>query len=97
MENGSGGFISDLVFDGGMYALWVGNQQFTSRNITIRDASIAGVYLNWDWGWTFKSLDIQNTPVGVDVVSIATLYFSVPPSRHVVVLLSATFSFCLGF
>lgn len=69
MENGSGGFISDLVFDGGMYALWIGNQQFTSRNITIRDASIAAIYLNWDWGWTFKSLYIANTPVGIDVGS----------------------------
>jgi len=69
MENGSGGFVSDLVFDGGMYGLWVGNQQFTSRNITIRDASIAAIYLNWDWGWTFKSLQIENTPVGIDVGS----------------------------
>lgn len=70
MENGSGGFISDLVFDGGMYGMWVGNQQFTSRNITIRDASISGIYLNWDWGWTFQGLDISNTPVGIDVGAV---------------------------
>ncbi len=38
MENGSGGFISDLIFEGGTYGMWVGNQQFTSRNITIRNA-----------------------------------------------------------
>jgi hypothetical protein len=69
MENGSGGFISDLVFEGGMYGLWVGNQQFTSRNITIRDTTTAGIYLNWDWGWSFKSLQIENTPVAVDVGS----------------------------
>ncbi len=69
MENGSGGFVSDLVFEGGMYGLWVGNQQFTSRNITIRDATTAAIYLNWDWGWTFKSLQIENTPVGIDVGS----------------------------
>jgi glucan 1,3-beta-glucosidase len=69
MENGSGGFISDLVFEGGLYGLWVGNQQFTSRNITIRDASAAGVYLNWDWGWTFKSLQVENSPIGIDVGS----------------------------
>lgn len=55
MENGSGGFFSDLVFEGGIYGIWVGNQQFTSRNITIRDVSVAAVYLNWDWVWFFFS------------------------------------------
>jgi hypothetical protein len=49
MENGSGGFFSDLVFEGGIYGLWVGNQQFTSRNITITGTSLAAVYVNWDW------------------------------------------------
>eukprot|EP01130_Rhizamoeba_saxonica_P013428 TRINITY_DN5734_c0_g1_i3.p1 TRINITY_DN5734_c0_g1~~TRINITY_DN5734_c0_g1_i3.p1 ORF type:complete len:633 (-),score=128.00 TRINITY_DN5734_c0_g1_i3:1280-3178(-) len=67
MENGSGGFISDLVFEGGKFGLWIGNQQFTSRNITIRGASSAGVYLNWDWGWTFQGLNIEDSPIGVDV------------------------------
>jgi hypothetical protein len=69
MENGSGGFVSDLVFEGGMYGMWVGNQQFTSRNITVREANVAAIYLNWDWGWTFKSLQVENTPVGIDVGS----------------------------
>jgi glucan 1,3-beta-glucosidase len=69
MENGSGGFFSDLVFEGGLYGIWVGNQQFTSRNITIRDVSVAAVYLNWDWVWTFKGLHIDNAPVGVDIAS----------------------------
>jgi glucan 1,3-beta-glucosidase len=27
MENGSGGFMGDLVFNGGHFGLWVGNQQ----------------------------------------------------------------------
>eukprot|EP01127_Copromyxa_protea_P020738 TRINITY_DN6962_c0_g1_i2.p1 TRINITY_DN6962_c0_g1~~TRINITY_DN6962_c0_g1_i2.p1 ORF type:complete len:638 (-),score=117.86 TRINITY_DN6962_c0_g1_i2:26-1939(-) len=65
MENGSGGFIADLVFEGGMYGMWVGNQQFTSRNISISNASEAGVYLNWDWAWTFKNLRVYNSTVGV--------------------------------
>lgn len=69
MENGSGGFFSDLVFEGGIYGIWVGNQQFTSRNITVKDASVAAVYLNWDWVWTFKGLTVVNSPVGVDVAS----------------------------
>eukprot|EP01088_Endostelium_zonatum_P001311 TRINITY_DN11627_c0_g1_i2.p1 TRINITY_DN11627_c0_g1~~TRINITY_DN11627_c0_g1_i2.p1 ORF type:complete len:252 (-),score=54.02 TRINITY_DN11627_c0_g1_i2:93-848(-) len=39
MENGSGGFMSDLVFNGGKNALWIGNQQFTTRNLTINGAA----------------------------------------------------------
>lgn len=27
MENGSGGFMSDLKFTGGRFGMWVGNQQ----------------------------------------------------------------------
>lgn len=32
MENGSGGFMSDLIFTGGQYGLNVGNQQFTGMS-----------------------------------------------------------------
>ena len=67
MEDGSGGIVTDLVFEGGLFGMWVGNQQFTSRNITIRDASVAGIYLNWDWVWTFVGLTIERTPVGIDM------------------------------
>lgn len=28
MENGSGGFMGDLVFNGGKYGIWTGNQQY---------------------------------------------------------------------
>jgi glucan 1,3-beta-glucosidase len=63
MENGSGGFMSDLTFEGGKYGLWVGNQQFTSRNLTIRDAQ-TGIYMNWNWGWTFKGIKIENCQIG---------------------------------
>ena len=69
MEDGSGGLISDLVFEGGLFGMWVGNQQFTSRNITIRNTSVAAIYLNWDWVWTFIGLTIENSPVGIDLGS----------------------------
>ncbi|KAM5540301.1 hypothetical protein V8D89_006120 [Ganoderma adspersum] len=45
MENGSGGFMGDLVFNGGKFGLWVGNQQFTVRNITVNNAQ-TGVNIN---------------------------------------------------
>ena len=67
MENGSGGFLSDLRFEGGKFGMWVGNQQFTSRNIVITGALQAGIYLNWDWVWSFKGLNITNVPVAIDV------------------------------
>eukprot|EP01124_Arcella_intermedia_P022503 TRINITY_DN3361_c0_g1_i2.p1 TRINITY_DN3361_c0_g1~~TRINITY_DN3361_c0_g1_i2.p1 ORF type:complete len:560 (-),score=121.23 TRINITY_DN3361_c0_g1_i2:25-1704(-) len=69
MENGSGGFFSDLIFEGGQFGLWIGNQQFTSRNITIRGSAQSAIYLNWDWGWTFLGLNISDSPVGVTLGS----------------------------
>eukprot|EP00475_Leptophrys_vorax_P008648 TRINITY_DN155_c0_g3_i1.p1 TRINITY_DN155_c0_g3~~TRINITY_DN155_c0_g3_i1.p1 ORF type:complete len:755 (+),score=217.06 TRINITY_DN155_c0_g3_i1:173-2437(+) len=65
MENGSGGFFSDLVFEGGMFGMWLGNQQFTIRNVTVRDTSVAAVYLAWNWIWTLKGLHVSNSPIGV--------------------------------
>jgi hypothetical protein len=68
MENGSGGFMSDLTFDGGLFALWVGSQQFTSRNLTITNARTA-IFMNFDWGWTFKGITISNCKTGIDMSS----------------------------
>lgn len=34
IEEGSGGFMTDLVFNGGLYGMNQGNQQFTMRNLT---------------------------------------------------------------
>lgn len=31
MDNGSGGFMTDLTFNGGKYGAFFGNQQFTTR------------------------------------------------------------------
>lgn len=49
MENGSGGFMGDIVFNGGKYGIYVGNQQFTVRNITVNNAQTA-IYGLWNWG-----------------------------------------------
>ena len=68
MENGSGGFMSDLVFDGGKLGMWIGNQQFTFRNITVQNAQ-TGLYLGWNWGFTFKGLTIKNCQLGFDMTS----------------------------
>jgi glucan 1,3-beta-glucosidase len=50
IEDGSGGFVTDLVFYGGNIGADIGNQQFTMRNLTFYNANTAIVQL-WDWGW----------------------------------------------
>ncbi|KAK7023972.1 pectate lyase superfamily protein-domain-containing protein [Favolaschia claudopus] len=68
MENGSGGFMGDLVFNGGKFGMWVGNQQFTVRNVTFNNAQTA-VFGNWAWGWTFQGVTINNCQVGFDLAT----------------------------
>ncbi|KAF7338697.1 Glucan 1,3-beta-glucosidase [Mycena venus] len=57
----------DLVFNGGKFGMWVGNQQFTVRNVTINNAqtAIMGV---WAWGWTYQNIVINNCSVGFDLL-----------------------------
>ncbi|KAF8595217.1 exo-beta-1-3-glucanase [Ceratobasidium sp. AG-I] len=68
MENGSGGFMSDLYFNGGRYGVWMGNQQFTVRNITVANAQ-SGIFQPWNWGWTFQDVKIINCQVGFDITT----------------------------
>lgn len=65
MENGSGGFMSDLEFEGGALGAYVGNQQFTVRNLKFRNQLQRALEIHWSWGWSWKGLDIANCPVGV--------------------------------
>lgn len=68
IESGSGGFITDLVFNGGNYGFNVGNQQFTTRNLTFNNVNTAINQL-WDWGWTYAGLKINNCRVGLNMSS----------------------------
>jgi len=54
MENGSGGFLSNMQFSGGNIGLQCGNQQFTSRALTFTNMKYA-IWMSWDWGWLCKS------------------------------------------
>lgn len=71
IEEGSGGFLGDLVFYGGHYGLNVGNQQFTSRNFTFYNCRTA-IYQIWDWGWTYQQMSFNNVSVGLDMTSGGT-------------------------
>ncbi|KAJ7913682.1 exo-beta-1,3-glucanase [Mycena leptocephala] len=66
MENGSGGFMSDLTFDGGAFGMWISNQQFTIRNVKITNA-VSAVYQLWNWGFTWQNIQISNCQVGFDL------------------------------
>ena len=66
MDNGSGGFMSDLTFNGGNYGAFFGNQQFTTRNLIFNDCNTA-IFMNWNWLWALKSIQVNNCGVGVDM------------------------------
>jgi glucan 1,3-beta-glucosidase len=60
--------MTDLTFNGGLYGAFVGNQQFTTRNLVFNDVQTA-VFMNWNWAWTFKSLSINNCGIGIDMAN----------------------------
>ncbi|KAK3295361.1 glycoside hydrolase family 55 protein [Chaetomium fimeti] len=66
MDNGSGGFMSDLTFNGGNYGAFFGNQQFTTRNLTFNNCKTA-IFMNWNWAWVFHDIKINNCGVGIDM------------------------------
>uniref|UniRef100_L2FRZ3 Glucan-beta-glucosidase n=1 Tax=Colletotrichum fructicola (strain Nara gc5) TaxID=1213859 RepID=L2FRZ3_COLFN len=66
IDNGSGGFMTNLTFNGGKYGMFVGSQQFTTRALTFNNCKTA-VYMNWNWLWTLQDLTINNCGVGVDM------------------------------
>ncbi|KAF9531470.1 glycoside hydrolase family 55 protein [Crepidotus variabilis] len=66
MEDGSGGYMGDMTFNGGSEAISGGNQQFTVRNITVNNAK-TGVLSAWNWGWTYQGIKFNNCSVGFDI------------------------------
>ncbi|KAF3769527.1 family 55 glycoside hydrolase [Cryphonectria parasitica EP155] len=71
MDNGSGGFMSDLTFNGGGIGAFLGNQQFTTRNLTFNGCQTA-IYMNWNWAWTLKDVTIDSCTVGLDMANGAS-------------------------
>ncbi|OAR05731.1 hypothetical protein LLEC1_03459 [Akanthomyces lecanii] len=62
-ENGSGGFMGDLIFSDTSIGIRCGNQQFTSHSMVFLNVGTA-VDLLWDWGWTWKNMYVFNTDIG---------------------------------
>jgi glucan 1,3-beta-glucosidase len=69
MDNGSGGFMSDLTFNGGKFGMFLGNQQFTTRNLTFNNCGTA-IFMNWNWLWTMKSVSVNNCDIGIDMSNL---------------------------
>jgi hypothetical protein len=68
MENGSGGFMTDLKFFGGKYGAVFGSQQFTARNLEFNNAQ-TGILLIWNWIWNFHGLKVNNCGIGIDLTT----------------------------
>ncbi|KAK6542029.1 hypothetical protein TWF694_007800 [Orbilia ellipsospora] len=67
-ENGSGGHLSDLTFQGGGFGIWGGSQQFTAQRITFSNVDVA-VHLIWDWGFSFKGINVLGGNIGFKLIS----------------------------
>ena len=68
MENGSGGFFSDISVTGGYRAYSLGSQQFTTRNLKA-DGAKEAFYFTYVWTWTLSQVTITNCDVGFNLAS----------------------------
>lgn len=66
MENGSGGFVSDLEFQGGAIGWRAGTQQYTARNLRFRGCTQA-VQMIWDWGFNWQQIDVDGGSVAFNI------------------------------
>ncbi|KAK6519258.1 hypothetical protein TWF281_003094 [Arthrobotrys megalospora] len=66
MENGSGGYLGDIVFTRGSIGFYAGNQQFTTKNLVFAGCR-TGIWSHWDWGWTWKSIYMSGVTVGLNM------------------------------
>ena len=83
IEEGSGGLLTDLTFNGGAAGASMGNQQYTMKNLKFNNCktgeslsphtvnttltSPQAIIQLWDWGWTYIGLSINNCGVGIDI------------------------------
>jgi hypothetical protein len=66
MENGSGGFASDLEFNGGSIGWRSASQQSTARALKFSRCSTA-IQMNWAWGFNWKDIDIDGSAIAFDI------------------------------
>jgi len=83
MENGSGGFMTDLIFVGGRYGAYFGNQQFTTSHLVFVNCQTA-LQVHWDWAWTMQDIVIESCGEGIVIVGGVSLIrgHPAPPLAH---------------
>ncbi|KAM7208230.1 Pectate lyase superfamily domain containing protein [Naviculisporaceae sp. PSN 640] len=65
-ENGSGGFVSNLLFNGGSIGWRAGSQQYTAQNLIFNN-TLTAVQMVWDWGWNWQGIIIDGAAVGFNI------------------------------
>jgi hypothetical protein len=69
MENGSGGYISDLTFFGGNIGFRAGSQQYTAQNLQFTSC-LTAISMIWDWGFTWKNINVLSCWVAIDCTNV---------------------------
>ncbi|RYP82595.1 hypothetical protein DL769_001589 [Monosporascus sp. CRB-8-3] len=73
MENGSGGFLSDLYFFGGGIGFRAGSQQYTARNLKF-ELTLTAISMIWDWGFTWQNIEVIACYVAIEAKSLGGLH-----------------------
>ncbi|KAF9873206.1 putative glucan -beta-glucosidase protein [Colletotrichum karsti] len=68
-ENGSGGFVSDLEFNGGNIGWRAGSQQYTARNLVFNQCNTA-VQMVWDWGWAWQQITVNGGSIAFNISGV---------------------------
>ncbi|KAL2802026.1 pectate lyase superfamily protein-domain-containing protein [Aspergillus granulosus] len=68
-ENGSGGFVSDLEFNGGNIGWRAGSQQYTARNLVFNQCNTA-VQMVWDWGWNWQRITVNGGSIAFNISGV---------------------------
>lgn len=68
-ENGSGGFVSDLEFNGGNIGWRAGSQQYTARNLVFTQCNTA-VQMVWDWGWNWQQITVNGGSIAFNISGV---------------------------
>jgi hypothetical protein len=66
MENGSGGFVSDLEFEGGAIGWRAGSQQYTARGLKFTNC-ITAVQMIWDWGFNWQQIQVTGGSIAFNI------------------------------
>ncbi|KAK4173152.1 glucan-beta-glucosidase [Triangularia setosa] len=68
-ENGSGGFVSDIEFNGGNIGWRAGSQQYTARNLVFNQCNTA-VQMIWDWGWNWQQITVNGGAIAFNISGV---------------------------